>query len=459
MDATSRRLRSVNPATEEVLAEYDQHDANHIDDALNRALSAFERNRSLGFRERAAKMATAADILVNEKDRFARLATSEMGKPLAAAVAEVEKCALACRHYAEQAEAYLTGREIETNADRSFVRYLPIGPVLAVMPWNFPFWQVFRFAAPALMAGNVGLLKHASNVPGTAQAIEDVFIRAGFDAGEFQTLLIGSGPVEKIIADPRVRAVTLTGSERAGAKVAAAAGAAIKKTVLELGGSDPFIVMPSCDLAETVKQAVTARTQNAGQSCIAAKRFLVHADVYDDFADGFAKAMAALAVGDPMEEGTDIGPLAMPQIRDDLVDQVETTVSKGARKLTGAEPVNGKGYYYRPGVLTDIPADSPGYGEELFGPVALLFRVGGLDEAIAIANDTRFGLGSSIWTEDEDEMEQAIDRLEAGATHVNSIVASDPRMPFGGVKSSGYGRELSAEGIREFVNVKTVAIG
>jgi succinate-semialdehyde dehydrogenase/glutarate-semialdehyde dehydrogenase len=309
------------------------------------------------------------------------------------------------------------------------------------------------------MAGNVGLLKHASNVPGTAQASEDIFRRAGFDAGEFQTLMIGSGPVEKIIKDPRVRAVTLTGSEGAGAAVAAAAGSQFKKTVLELGGSDPFIVMPSCDLEKTVKQAVTARTMNNGQSCIAAKRFLVHAGIYGDFAELFTRAMDALKVGDPMKEDTDIGPLAMAQIRDDLVDQVDKTVSKGAKRLTGAEPVNGKGFFYKPGILADIPENSPAYGDELFGPVALLFRIGGLDEAITLANATRFGLGSSIWTQDEDEMQQAIDRLDAGATHVNSIVASDPRVPFGGVKSSGYGRELSAEGIREFLNAKAVSIG
>lgn len=459
MDATSQCLRSVNPATEEVLAEYDQHDAGQIDDALDRAVSAFRHNRSLSFLERAGKMGTAADILVNEKEEFARLATKEMGKPLKAAIAEIEKCALVCRHYAEHAERYMEDREIDSGADKSWVRYLPIGPVLAVMPWNFPFWQVFRFAAPALMAGNVGLLKHASNVPGTAQAIQDIFRRAGFDAGEFQTLLIGSGPVEKIIKDERIRAVTLTGSEKAGAAVASNAAASIKKSVLELGGSDPFIVMPSCNLEYTVKQAVTARTQNAGQSCIAAKRFIVHADVYDDFAQAFAGGMDALKVGDPMEEHTDIGPLAMPQIRDDLVDQVEQTLSKGAKRLIGAEPVNGRGYFYKPGIIADIPEGSPAWSEELFGPVALLFKVGGLDEAITLANATRFGLGSSIWTNDEREMEEAIDRLEAGATHVNSIVASDPRLPFGGVKSSGFGRELSAEGIREFLNVKTVAIG
>lgn len=459
MDSTSRRLRSVNPATEEVLAEYDQHDAGQIEDALDRAITAFEHNRALTFLDRAGKMATAADILVNEKEQFARLATKEMGKPLKAAIAEVEKCASACRHYAEHAEHYMADREIESNADKSFVRYLPLGPVLAVMPWNFPFWQVFRFAAPALMAGNVGLLKHASNVPGTAQAIEDIFRRAGFDAGEFQTLLIGSGPVEKIIKDDRVRAVTLTGSEKAGASVAAAAASSIKKAVLELGGSDPFIVMPSCNLENTVKQAVTARTLNNGQSCIAAKRFIVHADVYDEFAERFAKGMDALKVGDPMEDDTDIGPLAMPQIRDDLVDQVEQTLLKGAKRLTGAESVSGRGYFYKPGVIADIPQASPGYSEEFFGPVALLFRVTSLDEAITLANDTRFGLGSSIWTSDETEQQEAINRLEAGATHVNSIVASDPRLPFGGVKSSGFGRELSAEGIREFLNVKTVAIG
>ena len=392
----------------------------------------------------------------SEKGDFGRLMTVEMGKPVRSAVQEAEKCAWVCRYYAETAARHLADEEVGTNATRSFVRYQPLGAVLAVMPWNFPFWQVFRFAAPALMAGNVGLLKHASNVPQCALAIEDIFRRAGFPEGAFQTLLVGSDAVGRIIADPRVAAVTLTGSEPAGRQVAGEAGKNIKKTVLELGGSDPFIVMPSADMDEAASTAVKARTINNGQSCIAAKRFIVHQEIYDEFERRLVAAMEALKVGDPLDEATEIGPLATRQIAEDIDDQVRRSVGAGARVLTGGRRLERAGFYYAPTVLTDIPKDSPAYTEEFFGPVALLFRVRDIGEAIRLANDTTFGLGSSAWTNDARERERFIDEIEAGCVFVNGMVASDPRLPFGGVKASGYGRELSAHGIREFVNVKTV---
>lgn len=451
-------IRSQNPATEEILEEFDEASDSEIESALEKAAEAARRQSAMQVAERAQAMERAAELLEAEKDSYARTMTLEMGKPLAAAVSEVEKCAWACRYYAEHGQRFLEDEPVESDAARSFIRYLPIGPVLAVMPWNFPYWQVFRFAAPALVAGNVGLLKHASNVPRCALAIEDVLRRAGFEDGAFQALLIGSGKVEKVLRDSRVRAATLTGSEGAGRAVAKTAGSEIKKTVLELGGSDPFIVMPSAEMDKTVEAAVTARTINNGQSCIAAKRFLVHEDVYDDFSDAFVAGMGELSVGDPMADGTDIGPLAMKQIRDDLHQQVEETVEAGATRLSGARPVDGKGFFYQPGVLADIPADAPAFSEEVFGPVALLFRVKDLTQALELANATRFGLGSSIWTQDESEAERAAMSLDAGATFVNSIVASDPRLPFGGVKSSGYGRELSRLGMLEFVNQKTVSV-
>lgn len=402
-------------------------------------------------------MQRAAEILEDEKQAFARMMTEEMGKPLAASVAEVEKCAWVCRYYAENAEEFLSDTPLESDASRSFIRYQPMGPVLAVMPWNFPFWQVFRFAAPAVTAGNVGLLKHASNVPRCALAIEDIFSRAGFAEGVFQTLLIGSEPVAGIIRDPRVVAATLTGSEGAGSAVAETAGKAIKKTVLELGGSDAFIVMPSADFEAAVDAAVTARTINTGQSCIAAKRFIVHEDIYRDFEDAFSERLDALKVGDPMEQGTDLGPLAMAQIRDDLDGQVKDSVEAGAKRVCGAEIMEGKGYFYEPGILRNIPKDSPAFQDEIFGPVALMFKIGEVGEAIELANSTRYGLGSAIWTTDDSEADRAATELKAGCTFVNSIVASDPRLPFGGVKASGYGRELSHLGIREFLNQKTIS--
>ncbi len=403
-------------------------------------------------------MMRAADILEARKEEYGRLMTTEMGKPLKAAIEEVKKCAAGCRFYAETAERFLADEEIATSATRSFVRYQPLGAVLAVMPWNFPFWQVIRFAAPALMAGNVGLLKHSSNVPQCALAIEEVFRDAGFTEGAFQTLLIGSEKVGQVLGDERVKAVTLTGSEPAGSSVASRAGKLIKKTVLELGGSDPFVVMPSADMNEAIKTAIKARTINNGQSCIAAKRFIVHTDIYNDFTSRFVEGMRALKVGDPMNEATDIGPLATTQVLEDLERQVQEYVAAGARVLTGGERLNRPGNYYSPTVLENIPRDVPVYHEEMFGPVATLFRVRDVDEAIQIANDTQFGLGASAWTNVETERARFIEEIEAGQVFINSMVASDSRVPFGGVKHSGYGRELSAHGIREFVNIKTVWI-
>jgi succinate-semialdehyde dehydrogenase/glutarate-semialdehyde dehydrogenase len=451
-------MSSVNPATGEVLARFDEISDAELEARLGRAAQTFRAWRRRPFAERAALMRGAADVLEQRKEHWARTMTLEMGKTLRSAVAEAEKCAWVCRFYADRAEAFLADEEVKASATRSFVRFLPLGPVLAVMPWNFPFWQVFRFAAPALMAGNVGLLKHASNVPASALAIEEVFRLAGFPDGCFQTLLVGSSRVARIVEDDRVVAATLTGSEWAGAAVAAAAGKVIKKTVLELGGSDPFVVMPSANLDAAVRTAVTARCINNGQSCIAAKRFIVHDGVYDRFERGFVERMGALRVGDPMDPATDVGPLATAAELEKLVAQVDAAVRDGARLLVGGRPAGGKGFYYPPTVLAGIPRTSPAYREEIFGPVAMLHRVRDLDEAIAVANDVPFGLGSSAWTNDEEERRRFVDDLEAGATFVNAMVASDPRLPFGGVKRSGYGRELAREGIREFVNVKAVAV-
>jgi succinate-semialdehyde dehydrogenase/glutarate-semialdehyde dehydrogenase len=450
-------MKSVNPATGETLKEFRTHDAAYVEEALHKAHSVFHQfGRRNHLADRTRRLARAADILLQNKTRYAQMMTLEMGKPIAQAEAEVEKCASGCRHYAESAEAYLADEHIRTEKAASYIRYLPIGPILAVMPWNFPFWQVFRFAAPALAAGNVGLLKHASNVPQCAMAIEEIFHEAGFPNGVFQTLLIPSAMVGSIIADPRVRATTLTGSEGAGSKVAEASGKNLKKTVLELGGSDPFIVMPSADIDLAVRTAVTARVQNTGQSCIASKRFIVHADVYDRFTEAFVAGMKALKVGDPMDRAVHVGPLATPQLRDELAAQVDATVKAGAKVLAGGKSISGKGAFYEPTVLTDIPQNSPAHSDELFGPVASLFCVRDIDAAIKLANATRFGLGSSVWTNDTREEARFVDEIEAGFTAINGMVASDPRLPFGGVKASGHGRELSAIGMREFLNIKTV---
>jgi succinate-semialdehyde dehydrogenase/glutarate-semialdehyde dehydrogenase len=451
-------IATINPATEETLREFAPLTEQEIDEKLSRAVEAFGAHRRTSFAERAEKLLRSAEILESEKDELARLMTVEMGKPVQSARDEAAKCAWVCRYYAENGERFLADETVETTATRSFVRFEPLGVVLAVMPWNFPFWQVIRFAAPALAAGNVGVLKHASNVPQCALAVEDVFRRAGFDRGEFQTLLITSDQVNRVLEDVRVAAATLTGSAHAGASVASTAGKLIKNTVLELGGSDPFIVMPSADLDVAVKTAVKARTINNGQSCIAAKRFVVHEKIYDEFARRLKDGMAALKVGDPLDEETEIGPLATAQIVSDIKEQVERTVAAGAREFRSPVGLPARGFYFAPTVLEDIPENSPGYCEEFFGPVALLFRVASVDEAIRIANGTEFGLGASAWTNDARERERFAAEIESGSVFINAMVASDPRLPFGGVKRSGYGRELSAFGIREFVNVKTVYI-
>jgi succinate-semialdehyde dehydrogenase / glutarate-semialdehyde dehydrogenase len=451
-------IATINPATSEVIKTFEPLSAAQIEEKLRLAASAFRIHRRTSFADRAAKMKRAAEILEKEKDECARLMTLEMGKPIKAAVAEAMKCASGCRYYAENAERFLADEVVETGAKRSFIRYLPIGPILAVMPWNFPFWQVFRFAAPALMAGNVGLLKHASNVPQCALKIEEIFREAGFAEGVFQTLLIGSGPVDGILDDPRVAAATLTGSEQAGIQVGVSAAKRIKKVVLELGGSDPFIVMPSADLDRAVATAVDARIQNNGQSCIAAKRFIVSEKIADEFERKFVSRMQGLRVGDPFDETTQLGPLANADAVTSLDADVKKTVAAGARLLTGGEPLKRPGCYYAPTVLTDIPKNSPAYKEEFFGPVASIFRVKDIDQAIQIANDIRFGLGASAWTNDPAETERFINELEAGMVFLNKMVASDPRLPFGGVKQSGHGRELGVHGIHEFVNIKTVWI-
>src|SRR5438874_6402040 len=456
-------MSSINPATGEVLQTFDSLTEPQLEERIARGVAAFREHRLSSFADRSEKMMRAAEILDNEKKSFARTMTLEMGKSINAAVQEAEKCAWVCRYYAENAERHLADEIVETNATKSFIRYQPLGVVLAVMPWNFPFWQVFRFAAPALMAGNVGLLKHASNVPQCALAIEDIFRRAGFMEGAFQTLLIGANAVQAVLENPRVAAATLTGSESAGRSVASIAGRQIKKTVLELGGSDPFIVMPSADLKEAVGTAVKARTINNGQSCIAAKRFIVHGQIYEEFEKGFVEAMKALRVGDPMNESTDIGPLATMQILKDLEEQVQVSVAAGAKILTGGQRAKfgdefAGGNFYEPTVLADIPKESPAFSDEIFGPVASLFRVKDIDEAIDLANATAFGLGAAAWTNDETERDRFVEEIEAGCVFINGMVASDPRLPFGGVKHSGYGRELGEFGIREFVNIKTVCI-
>ena len=449
-------IATINPATGEVVKTFPELTDAEIEQKLQRAVSAFGKHRRTTFAERAAGMRKAADILENEKEAFGRTMTLEMGKTLRSAIAEAAKCATACRYYAEHAERFLADEVVETGAKKSFVRYLPIGPILAVMPWNFPFWQVIRFAAPALMAGNVGLLKHASNVPQSALQIEDLFRRAGFPEGVFQTLLIGSKKVDALLGDPRVVAATLTGSEQAGIQVGMGAAKRIKKVVLELGGSDPFIVMPSADLDAAVATAVEARILNNGQSCIAAKRFIVAEPIADEFQRRFVDRMKALRIGDPFDDATELGPLANADAVDSLDADVRKSVEAGAKVLTGGHPVKGPGNFYEPTVLTDIPIESPAYREEFFGPVASLFRARDLDDAIRIANDSRFGLGASAWTNDDKERERLINELEAGMVFINKMVASDPRIPFGGIKQSGYGRELGEFGIREFVNIKTV---
>ncbi|MBX6355410.1 MAG: NADP-dependent succinic semialdehyde dehydrogenase [Micromonosporaceae bacterium] len=455
-------IATTNPATGQVLKTFDPMSDEAIDARLARAVTGFQALRRESFGQRAEWMRAAAAILDREQADVAALMTTEMGKTLASAKAEVAKCAKACRFYADHAEQFLADEPADpaaVGAARAYARYQPIGPVLAVMPWNFPLWQAMRFAAPALMAGNVGLLKHASNVPQTALYLEDLFRRAGFPEGSFQTLLISSGQVERVLTDRRVRAATLTGSEAAGRAVAQIAGRELKKTVLELGGSDPFVVMPSADLDRAAQVAVTARCQNNGQSCIAAKRFLVHTDVYDAFTEAFVARMAELSVGDPMADSTDIGPLAIEQGRRDVHEQVQDAVDRGARVLCGGQVPDRPGWWYPPTVVADLTPQMRMWSEEVFGPVAGLYRVSSYDEAIEIANGTDFGLGSNAWTTDPDEQQRFATDLDAGAVFINGMVTSFPELPFGGVKNSGYGRELSAHGIREFCNIKTVWIG
>jgi len=452
-------MKSVNPATGQVLREYGVMSEAEVEVRMARAADARTVLSQLPLTVRVEWLSAAADRLGQRRGELAQLMTSEMGKTVASAIAEVEKCEWACRYYAANGAAFLADEVVETNARQSRVRFQPLGVVLAVMPWNFPLWQVFRFAAPALVAGNAALLKHASNVCGCSLAIESVFLEAGFPEGAFQSLLIPSSRVEAVVIDPRVAAVTLTGSEPAGRAVAGAAGLHLKKSVLELGGSDPFIVLGDAEMEGAVRTAVHARIINNGQSCIAAKRFIVTEDVAAEFEEGLVRAMERLVVGDPMEPATEVGPLATEAIRSELHDQVRRSVAAGARLRTGGAIPAGAGFYYPPTVLTEVPHDCPAAREELFGPVAPIFRVRGADEALELANETPFGLGAAVWTRDEAAAGRFIDGLQAGSVFVNGMVASDPRLPFGGIKRSGYGRELGIYGLREFVNVKTVWIG
>ncbi len=450
-------FKSINPTNGNVLATFDELSPKEVEQKLQRADMAFKEWRVSSFDERAAALRKAADILVSEKETWARLMTLEMGKPFKQGVAEVEKCAATCRYFADNGSRLLADQPIATGSD-SKLRYLPLGILLSVMPWNFPFWQVFRCLAPAVMAGNGMVLKHASNVPQCALAIEDIMTRSGLPQGVFTTLLISSSKVADVIRDPRISAVTLTGSEGAGASVGAAAGAALKKCVLELGGNDPFIVLPTADIEKAVATGVQARTVNNGQSCVCAKRFIIHRDVYDDFAEKFTATMASLVVGDPMDEATQIGPLATEDGAQSIERQVNESIAGGARALTGGAANSRNGNFYAPTVLAQVPTDVPAYREELFGPVAVLMRAENFDHAIQLANDTPFGLGSSVWTKDPIEQERSMNEIEAGLTFFNAMVASDPRLPFGGIKLSGYGRELGELGAREFTNVKTIVI-
>ena len=451
-------IASVNPSTGETIQTFQPDSRQVVNKKIDLAEMRFREWRMAPMHERASHLNRTASILEAGKESFGRLMSLEMGKTFVSAKEEVGKCAWACRYYAEHAERFLADETVESNASRSFIRYDPLGIVLAVMPWNFPFWQVFRFAAPALMAGNIALLKHASNVPQCALAIERIFLDAGFPEGIFQTLLIESPDVQHVIDDTRIRAITLTGSETAGSSVAAYAGKLIKKTLLELGGSDPFIVMPTANLEQAAATAVRARVINNGQSCIAAKRFILHRAISDEFTRRFVHGMESLRIGDPMDPATDLGPIAGEALLLQLDAQVQQSVACGAKIITGGKRITRAGSYYAPTVLTDIPKNSPAYREELFGPVASLFSVDDINEAISLANDSRFGLGSSAWTNDQSEKERFIDELEHGMVFINGMVASDPRLPFGGVKHSGYGRELGSAGIKEFVNMKTVWI-
>lgn len=449
-------IATINPATGETLRTFTPLTQDEIKQKISQAESAFQDYRQTSMKQRGEWLQKAADILEEDANRYAKIMTTEMGKPIKGAIAEVNKCALVCRFYAENGEDFLKDVPVSTDASQSFVRYAPLGIILAVMPWNFPFWQVFRFAAPSLMAGNVGLLKHASNVPQCALALEEIFTEAGFPQGVFQSLLIGADAVESVINDDRVKAATLTGSEAAGASLASAAGKQIKKTVLELGGSDPFIVLESADIEGAIATGTTSRILNNGQSCIAAKRFIVVDSIADKFQQGLIEKFESLKINDPIYEDTDLGPLATESILEDLEKQVQKSVEKGAKVLIGGKRLDRPGYFYTPTILTNITPETPAYFEEFFGPVALLFRVKNIDEAIELANATSFGLGASAWTNDENEQQRLMNEIEAGAVFINGLVKSDPRLPFGGIKRSGYGRELGIQGIHEFVNIKTI---
>ncbi|MCI5081307.1 MAG: NAD-dependent succinate-semialdehyde dehydrogenase [Saprospiraceae bacterium] len=452
-------IKAINPANGQQVQSYEALEKEQITAAIEQAHATYKSWRKTTFKERAELMKKAAAVLRKHKQRYAELATKEMGKPLQQSISEVEKCAWVCEYYAEKAADFLSDELVETDASKSYIAYRPIGVVLAVMPWNFPYWQVFRFAAPALMAGNVGLLKHASNVPGCAEAIEEIFREAGFPKGAFTNLLIDTSNVEMVIEHPHVKAATLTGSERAGSAVASQAGKNIKKTVLELGGSDAYLILDDADIEQAAEVCAKSRLLNSGQSCIGAKRFIVMDSVYDAFLKAFKSRMAHAKMGDPMEEGTDVGPLARKDLRDDLHQQVTESIEKGADCILGGKIPELDGAYYPPTILTNIKPGMPAYGEELFGPVASVFKVSSEEEAIRIANDSEFGLGSAVFTNDLERGERiASEELEAGSSFVNSLVKSDPRLPFGGINISGYGRELSYYGIREFTNIKTIWI-
>ncbi len=451
-------LLSINPATEDVLQTFEEHSDQQVDSALQQAHDAQRAWRFTSFGERAARMQAVARVLREQKLRLATLATTEMGKPIVEAEAEIDKCAWNCDFYAEHAATFLADEHIQTNASESYVAFEPLGVVLAIMPWNFPFWQVIRFAAPALMAGNGAVLKHASNVPGCAVALEEIFSVAGLPAGLFRTVLVPGSKVAQLIADPRIHAVTLTGSSEVGERVASAAGSHLKKQVLELGGSDPFIVLADADLDAAAATAVRARNQNNGQSCIAAKRFIVEESIADEFTHKFAAAVKALRVGDPMQRETNVGPLARSDLRDALAEQVEQSIARGARMVVGGQPVNGKGFFYAPTVLDGVKDDMPAFRQETFGPVAAVIRARNPEDAVQLANDTEYGLGAALWTRDTQRAKELARRIEAGSVFINGMVASDPRLPFGGIKRSGYGRELGTYGIREFVNIQTVVV-
>lgn len=452
------KIKSINPFNNKVLKEYEAFNDDIIESYLEKAETAYAHHRQTSFQDRADKINAIAGYLEENAEDLGKMITSEMGKPIGQAVNEVKKCAVLSRYYAKNAQRFMDDEIIETEHSKSFVKYLPIGTILGVMPWNFPFWQVFRFVVPNIMAGNTCLLKHASNVPQCAMEIEKIFDQCGFHNAEFQTLMISSDQVDRVIADPRIFAVTLTGSEGAGSQVASTAGKHLKKCVLELGGSDPFIVMPSADIEKALELAVKGRVFNNGQVCIASKRFIIHKEVYELFKTKMVEKFDKLIIGDPMDINTDIGPLSNAKILNELDEQVKKTVMMGAKKLCGAEKIEGEGNFYKPGLLEDIPQESPAYKEELFGPVGALFVADDIKDAVRIANDTRFGLGSVLCSHDQGEIEYAINNIQAGSTTVNAITSSNPALPFGGTKSSGFGRELSKQGIREFCNIKTTVI-